>query len=128
MYGDMKFYTPTEQASIEDKPLLPGESIELSVDPKILERWNQRLDKDKKLKPKQFDFNFRFLSFGDGSGFWSSSAQPFSGRLKTGKNGELIKKNLANPDEIKQNKIDVKKRKVLHRCIFLRQFLAKLKR
>ena len=124
-YGEMKFYTPSEYASIEDKPILPGESTELSVDPKVLEGWNQRLDKDKKLKPKHFEFNFRFLSFGDGSGFWSSDGQPFSGRLKTGRNGELIKKSLIDENQIRQNKIDVKKSKSASLAYLSTPFLKK---
>lgn len=111
MYGDMKFYTPVEYAQPNDPSLLPGKSYVLKIDPTLLGSWSQRLIKDKKPKPKQFEFNFRFLSYGDGSGYWGKTGQTFSDRLKMGPNGELIKKNLMNINQVGENKIDVDKPK-----------------
>ena len=77
-YGRPNLVTFTELANETDVPIKKDESYTFRVNKREIKGFKQEVNRILQLEiPKKFLLEFQFLSFGDGSGFWTTGGTPF---------------------------------------------------
>ncbi len=76
-YGRMEFIDFDTLPTSADIPILPGETHTFTIAENYQKGWEAHKIRDNMATPKKVEFSFVQISFGDGSGFNGSHAQPY---------------------------------------------------
>jgi hypothetical protein len=75
-YGRVELGSIENKAEPDDIPIKPGETYVFKAYDSNVLGWDNYKRNNNKPQPKKLTLNFRILSFGDGTGFWTTSGAP----------------------------------------------------
>ncbi len=77
-FGRIDLITFSELANETDIPLKKNESYTFKVNPRESRNFKEYMRRNSNsAKPEKYLLEFQFISFGDGTGFWTSGGTPF---------------------------------------------------
>jgi hypothetical protein len=75
-YGRTDLISIVEPIRPTDIPIKPGQSLVFTMPDRYVRGWNDVIREHKIPQPKRVQIVFQFINFGDGTGYWGSSAAP----------------------------------------------------
>ena len=76
LYGRTDLVEITAPLKPEDVPIRPGETHIFTIAERFLKGWERIVREDNVHQPKKVQMLFQFINFGDGTGFWGTTAAP----------------------------------------------------
>ena len=76
LYGRTDLVEITLPLKPEDVPIRPGETHIFTIAERFLKGWERIVREDNVHQPKKVQMLFQFINFGDGTGFWGTTAAP----------------------------------------------------
>src|SRR5258708_14685017 len=75
-YGRSDLISITAPLKPEDVPIKPGETHIFTIAERFVRGWERIVREDNVTQPKKVRVIFQFVNFGDGTGFWGTTAAP----------------------------------------------------
>jgi hypothetical protein len=75
-YGRTDLVEITSPLKPEDVPIRPGETHIFTIAERFVRGWERIVREDNVHQPKKVQVLFQFINFGDGTGFWGTTAAP----------------------------------------------------
>ncbi len=76
LYGRSDLISITAPLKPEDVPIKPGETHIFTIAERFVRGWERIVREDNVTQPKKVRVIFQFVNFGDGTGFWGTTAAP----------------------------------------------------